>query len=103
MFVDSIHHLFLSQCFKLQLLLRLLSRFMFHSKSKQLSLFIGLVREIHWSDVLVVQVYDREIGQHPSISELMPCEIHLSPLLLVVDVVLPVALLPDLGLEGDGE
>ena len=64
---------------------------------------VALVGEVHRPHALVVQVLNREVGQHSSVGDLVASQVDLPPPPLVVDVVLPPLALPLLRLEGHWE
>lgn len=61
------------------------------------------MREIHWTHVFIVKIFDREVGQKSSVSELMASEVDFLAERVVVNVVLSPFFLPCLGLKGNWE
>ena len=59
--------------------------------------------EVHRPHILVVEILDGEVGQHPSISKAMSCDVDFPPARLEVHIVLAPLLLPFLRLEGHRE
>lgn len=74
---------------------------MFHSKTKQLRFLIGFVRKVHWSNILVVEINNREVSQHPAICKLMSSQIDFSSLFLIMNVVFSIRLFPLLSFKSN--